>query len=243
MSIFNRIKKGEIHFTPYRQAGEFESLIPTPAIRSIPDWYKSIKRNYPSTQQDIQRDFRAAAMPNGTIKKCIPFLESFSVGYVYTLPCDVKFDEATGAFAWNTNITPITIHDPRQVEGFKLSSEYLPSAYKWSNFNSMRTPKGWSCIITHPLNRLDLPFTTLSAVVDTDKHTQAINFPFMMKSGFNGVIPAGTPLVQIIPFKRSKWKSITHKFNQAKGEKENFEITKYIEDNYKKTIWEKKDYE
>ena len=88
-----------------------------------------------------------------------------------------------------------------------------------------------------------MPFTTLSAVVDTDKHTQAINFPFVMKSGFNGVIPAGTPLAQIIPFKRSKWKSVTHKFNQAKHEKENFEITKYIEDNYKKTVWEKKDYE
>ena len=243
MRIFNRIKAGEIHFTPQREAGEFEEFIAKPSIKSIPDWYKSIKRNYDSTQQDIQRDFRAKVMPNGTIKKCIPFLDAFSAGYMFTLPCDVKFDESTGIFGWNIDIQPVTMHDPRQIEGVNLSSEYLKSAYKWMNFNSMQTPRGWSCLITHPLNRLDLPFTTLSAVVDTDKHTQAINFPFVMKSGFNGIIPAGTPVAQIIPFKRNKWKSVLSKFDKAKHEKEKFQITKHIEDNYKKTVWEKKDYE
>ena len=34
-----------------------------------------------------------------------------------------------------------------------------------------------------------------------------INFPFFIKEGFTGLIPYGTPIVQIIPFKRDDWKS------------------------------------
>jgi hypothetical protein len=207
------------------------------------NYYEVLGVDERATQEDIKRDFRAAVMPNGTIKKCIPFLDAFSTGYMFTLSCDVKYDEKTGMFGWNIDVPPVNMHNQRQIQGIELSPEYIPQAYKWMNFNSMETPSGWSCLITHPLNRLDLPFTTLSAVVDTDKHKQAITFPFIMKSGFNGVIPAGTPIAQIIPFKRNKWKSVLGKFDKAKQEKERFKITKYIEDNYKKTTWEKKDYE
>ena len=243
MIIFNRIKIGKIHFTPQREAGEFEEFIAKPSIRFIPDWYKSIKKNYESTQEDIKRDFRAAVMPNNTIKKCIPFLDALTTGYMFTLSGDVKYDEKTGIFGWNTDLSLVSMHNQRQIQGIELSPEYIPQAYKWMNFNSMKTPKGWSCLVTHPLNRLDLPFTTLSGVVDTDKHKQAISLPFVMKSGFNGVIPAGTPIAQIIPFKRNNWKSVIDKFDKNKYEKEKFQISKYIEDNYKKTTWEKKNYE
>ena len=238
-----KIKYNKIHFTPERDAGEFEDFIPIPSVKTVPQWYKNIKRNFESSQHDIQKDFRAKVMPNGTVKKCIPFLDSLTTGYMYTLACDVKFDPETGIFGWNTDIAPINAHDPRQVEGVDFGNGYFHAVYKWINFNSMKTPKGWSCLITHPLNRLDLPFTTLSGVVDTDKHNQAINFPFLVKLGFEGVIPAGTPIAQIIPFKRNNWKSSLGKFNKKEQEKQKFQITKHIEDNYKKTVWEKKDYE
>ena len=238
-----KIKYNKIHFTPERDAGEFEDFIPIPSVKTVPQWYKNIKRNFESSQHDIQKDFRAKVMPNGTVKKCIPFLDSLTTGYMCTLACDVKFDPETGIFGWNTDIAPINAHDPRQVEGVDFGNGYFHAVYKWINFNSMKTPKGWSCLITHPLNRLDLPFTTLSGVVDTDKHNQAINFPFLVKLGFEGVIPAGTPIAQIIPFKRNNWKSSLGKFNKKEQEKQKFQITKHIEDNYKKTVWEKKDYE
>jgi hypothetical protein len=31
--------------------------------------------------------------------------------------------------------------------------------------------------------------------------------PFFLREGFTGVIPAGTPFVQILPFKRENWTS------------------------------------
>jgi hypothetical protein len=32
-----------------------------------------------------------------------------------------------------------------------------------------------------------------------------INFPFFLKKDFNGIIKAGTPIIQAIPFKRETW--------------------------------------
>jgi hypothetical protein len=72
----------------------------------------------------------------------------------------------------------------------------------------MQTPKGYSLLITHPLNRLDLPFTTLSAVVDADKYPISDgSIPFFLKKDFYGIIKKGTPLFQVIPFKREEWDS------------------------------------
>jgi hypothetical protein len=33
------------------------------------------------------------------------------------------------------------------------------------------------------------------------------NIPFFIKEGFSGVIPKGTPIAQVIPFKRESWTS------------------------------------
>jgi hypothetical protein len=74
------------------------------------------------------------------------------------------------------------------------------------NFWTIQTPAGYSTMFFHPTGYTDLPFMTLSGVVDTDKHGIPINFPFLLKEDFVGVIPRGTPIVQFLPFKRTDWK-------------------------------------
>jgi hypothetical protein len=32
-----------------------------------------------------------------------------------------------------------------------------------------------------------------------------VNFPFFIRKDFEGIIPAGTPIAQAIPFKRTDW--------------------------------------
>ena len=71
----------------------------------------------------------------------------------------------------------------------------------------IKTPPGYSVLFTHPMNWHYLPFYSLSGVVDTDTYTMPVLFPFMMKNNFEGIIPKGTPVIQIIPFKRDDWKS------------------------------------
>ena len=51
-----------------------------------------------------------------------------------------------------------------------------------------------------------VPFTIMPGIVDTDTFDHPVNFPFQMnEKGFEGVIKAGTPMVQVIPFKRDEW--------------------------------------
>lgn len=214
---------------------------PSPSLTHIPDWYKSIKRDYTASDAEIKENWRSKILPQGTIKKCIPVLDAFGVGYIYSLPIEVKFDYSSGRFASISDIDMVQSHVPEQIKGWNATDEYIPFAFKWRNFNIIKTPPGWSCLFTHPLNRMDLPFTTLSGVVDTDTHQSPVNFPFFMKHGYDGVtIELGTPLVQIIPFKRSDWESKKLPFDPYDSAILN--ITKRTEDNYKKSFWQKKNY-
>ena len=62
-------------------------------------------------------------------------------------------------------------------------------------------------MFTHPINRSDLPFTTLTGMVDFDTfHYSPIHFPARWRDpSFNGVLPKGTPVAQCIPVKREVW--------------------------------------
>jgi hypothetical protein len=74
---------------------------------------------------------------------------------------------------------------------------------KFINYWSMKVPDGYSALITNPLNRPGQPFTPFSGVVDLDNYFNNVNAPFMWTGGeFEGVIDAGTPIVQVIPFER-----------------------------------------
>jgi hypothetical protein len=69
----------------------------------------------------------------------------------------------------------------------------------------IQPPKGYGALLTHPINRYDLPFSTTSGYVDFDEYPLPGNVSFHVKDNFEGVIPAGTPLMSIIPIKREAW--------------------------------------
>ena len=66
---------------------------------------------------------------------------------------------------------------------------------------------------------------------------------FYIKNDFTGIIPKGTPLAQIFPFKRDDWK---HEFAEPLTQKENqklkFKLLSKIERSYQKQFWQKKSY-
>jgi len=99
------------------------------------------------------------------------------------------------------------MHPVDQLGDMPFSPEFSKYAYKWDNPYTIKTPPGYSVMFSHPVNMPYLPFYTLSGVVDTDNYFQPVLFPFIAKNNFNGVLPAGTPIVQVIPFKRDDWKS------------------------------------
>lgn len=163
---------------------------PAPAYKVIPEWYRSTK----TTIDGIE-----------TIKRCVPFLDSMTAGYTLTLPADIMFNKGTVQDISVNGI--IDYHADSQMGNLKIPSEYYKTVYKWINSFIMKTPKGYSTFFMHPVNRVDLPFYSFSGLVDTDKFPVEVNFPFLIKKDFVGIIPAGTPIAQAVPIKREDWTS------------------------------------
>lgn len=206
---------------------EVDFLKPIPASKAIPDWFKSIP---PVLENDL------------TIKKCIPVLDGLTSGYVFRTSADIYYDEETSRFMDNGTIPVITHHQDFQLSGWEFDDSVEPHPYKWINNFYMQTPKGYSTLFIHPLNRGDLPFVSLSAVVDTDDFPLSVQFPFFIKKGFSGIIPAGTPIIQAIPFKRDDWKSDFGNENESYKYKEFWKWFNPPMAKYKRFFWKKKSY-
>jgi hypothetical protein len=75
---------------------------------------------------------------------------------------------------------------------------------------------------------------------------QPVNFPFTLNDpDFEGLIPAGTPIAQAIPFKRTSWRS---KYQETTPEvtkmvtKSVAELNSRYYDAYRNRWWSKKEY-
>lgn len=205
-----------------------EILPPQPASRFVPKWF----RKMPGVVEGVE-----------SVKKCIPFNDSLISGYMIPLPTDVIWDSSNQRFIHNGKLMVNSDHHPSQTEYMDLPPEFNTQPHKWVNNWFIKTPPGYSTLFVHPLNRLDLPFFSASAIVDTDKHPIVINFPFFLRKDFDGVIPAGTPLIQAIPFKRDSWDSkVYDSLNVLDIDSEGESV--YIENppfsNYKRRWWVKK---
>jgi hypothetical protein len=203
-----------------------EIPVPQPAYKMIPEWFRKL----PGVVKGIE-----------TIKKCVPVLDTMTSGYMIVLAADVYFDGTGLQQVSKTEV--VTTHDKLQLGEFvPPEKEYNPQPFKWINFFHTKTPKGYSTIFTHPLNRIDLPFYSLTGVVDTDKHPVPVNFPFFVKKDFVGVIPAGTPIIQAIPFKRNNWEHSVEENIPRKIPMWWYSHTNPPFNLYKRMSWSKKTY-
>jgi hypothetical protein len=213
---------------------------PRPSKNFIPDWYKSSGTYITEEKIPIHYDGKN----NHTFKKCVPFLDSMISGYTFESQSDIyaldqnlhngtRLSWANFPFAQVDNN-----HSVGQLQNYPIMSNFN-ELFKWKFWWQIKTPPGYSCLFLHPLNRNDLPFITISGIVDTDVYNAPIEFPFFLKNDFYGKISKGTPLVQIIPFKRDSWSSSSDKFNEDiyKNISKNFSI---IGDMYKKIFWQRK---
>jgi hypothetical protein len=191
----------------FRCQSELEHLLPRPipAALGLPGWYKAL----PQKVFDPTDGKQAKA-----VKKCPPFIDAMTYGFLIPLAMDLEIRD--GEFFWDLDVpagfvseyshSPIDFHDPSQVAGtpFFDDDRFI---IKFNNFWTIEAPPGYSLLITHPVNRADLPFTTLTGLVDCDTfHDVPINFPARWHDvNFNGVLPKGTPVAQCLPLDRAIW--------------------------------------
>jgi hypothetical protein len=188
---------------------------PTQALLGLPSWFKAMPHMAFSALLNEEQM---------TVKKCPPFIDAMTYGFLMPLSADLRVEN--GTFSWDRDVpisaltsfqrAPIDFHDNNQVVGTPFFEEdsFL---IKFINFWTIELPPGYSLFITHPVNRQDLPFQTLSGLVDADRYKENfIHFPASWRDPhFIGVLPKGTPVAQCLPVKRDVWDA---QFDVIEGE-------------------------
>jgi hypothetical protein len=235
------VNKMIIEFYPSSKDVELVVQPPQPARTAIPDWYK-LTPAYEGLKEISFDD--SGAVSNKGLKHCMPFLDALSTGYVQKTWCDIHIEPSPNGQATYRYADGPKLLGHRDNPNVRITEAYYPMEFVWSMAWLPKVPKGYSVLITHPLNRLDLPFKTLSGVIDADGfyHTPFGSVPFYVEKDFHGFIPAGTPMYQIIPIKRDAWTREIHKFNVDESRKRNSIVQKHFVGAYKNLFWSRKDY-
>ena len=95
------------------------------------------------------------------------------------------------------------MHQSFQIRGHPREGNLVLRMFM---FWAVHTPPGYSVLVTAPFNRTDLPFEPLTGVIDTDRSNSILHLPMFcnLPDGMH-VIEKGTPVAQVIPFKREEF--------------------------------------
>jgi len=226
-----------IKFTDAR--GFHKEYEPKPASAFVPDWYKEMESYMGGTKRPDEYGAR------GTIKKCMPVFDAITSGYIITTFVDIWVTQMPGSatiYTWS-NFEPIKFHPNEQADKHPAAKDFKFNFPKFVNPWIIETPPGYSCLFMPPAHR-DNPITIFPGVVDTDTYALNVEFPFMLTDpNFDGLIPAGTPIAQVMPFKRENWESsVGADQERAKAATiKNVLISKFYQV-YKDKYWVKKHY-
>ena len=269
------------------KSGYMESIAhPTRASKIMPEWFKNVK-----------------PVPDGhtisasTIKRCVPFREALTHGYIIPLWADlvvsVQYEvclydddgnefgktvftgneqELVGNQPDGTRIaavkrdtelslrfrlahqtifkpdgettSPFSSHDWGQIgESCPLKNyRFGKTLMKFENPWAIKTKKGWSCYIKAPAGHFGQQIEILEGVVDSDAYQLPISFPFVWKGDKQGdyFIPKGTPLIQVIPFKRHETTFEVGEANELEQQILATKLNSRFIDRYKSTFWHKR---
>lgn len=209
----------------------------------IPEWYKKLEK-FTGGKLDIEPS-------TVNVKSCIPFLDTYLTGYYVPTPVDFLVTEENGEVfvkwrKWEDPNVPLSsyvgVRGPEMTKGMPTPPGYHDKHFTWTTQLSLKCPKGYSLLITQPLNRFDLPTYTLTGIVDAENILQSGNLPFFVKKGFTGLIKAGTPIMQVIPIKNEPWKLVENENLYEEAELVAAKSSSRIIGFYKDNFWQKKQY-
>jgi hypothetical protein len=213
---------------------------PKPARNYQPDWYKKLSAFF-----ENRPTFSVEGTVNKTLKHCQPFADSLNAGYIMETWQDIHFSfSENGEYTYSFPTDPPIIATRDRVS-MDMGQDFYPIEFVFHSAWMPELPKGWSMLYVHPLNRPELPFFVPSGIIDSDKYvvsSEKSSLPFYMKKGFSGILPAGTPLMQLIPIKREDWVSKKMPFDEAKRNASIYKTLSKFWGGYKKHFWSKKSY-
>jgi hypothetical protein len=225
----------------YYPAEDFFENVFVKSQSIIPEWYSKTPR-WKNDKKIVDQKLGVQ-----TFKQCIPFLDSLTSGYLITLPCDVLVASENNKpfISWKySGENPILkLRNIEDNEKLPVPHGCSELQFVWSMPLTMKIQDGYSLLITHPFNRFELPFVTMSAIVDANFALSPYsNIPFFIQKDFNGIIKKGTPIAQVFPFRREDWetKESESLLNESKitGKKSMSVMVGW----YKNNFWKQKKY-
>ena len=218
-----------IDFTSYNE-NTIKNFKPVLASEVQPDWWKKSK------VQEIVR-----GRVRHTIRACPAMEDWLKMGYYIVSSRNIKVhigmsDEDVGSeisfaddFEGGEYSSPS--HPVDQFGGVFnfLGKDVAPvrDAFKMRNPWNITTPKGYSVFYLDPFLHQSPYFAVWPGILDTDKFNKNIDNAqviFYPKVDHSFIIEKGTPLVQIIPFRREEW----HATYQLRSHKSFIENLSYI---------------
>lgn len=216
---------------------------PEPMSKAMPDWFKNMRSHisHPNNieQNDVFSNY--GQIENAmTVKRCPPVQQIINMGYVIRTHCDISVEcdreRDILDFSWKIDGDVVQTHSASQVQ-FTPIEKFAQSQtiFKWMNPWFIHTDPGYSCLFTAPQYQ-DLPMIALSAVVQTDKWHE-VNFPFIY-NGPDGrsIIRTGTPIAQVIPFKRETHESSVSFVSEKEFKSWKYKASMFFSKAYKKVM-------
>ena len=207
---------------------------PTAAAQHVPEWLKQMP-------PDVQTRKGEGFGTNSTLKRCMPFVDAMTAGYVIPIAGDVQF--------YMADATNLDIVSPEHLVEWQ-NDQVFPGApfgqriiVKFMNRWVVRTPPGYSTLFLPLLNQVRMPFQILAGLVETDTYYNQVHFPAicLMRPGEAFQLKRGTPIVQAIPIARETFKSTLGEVDAAQvaATKDGLKANEHL---YRETNWEKKSY-
>lgn len=196
----------------------YERYLPKPVLArgAMPDWLRAMPATA-AAEVLAGADIR-------TVKHCPPFLDAMRAGVLFPLATELRVEHGTLSWEWDLprhpsarlTRSPVGVHPPEQLAGAPWARPGQ-FAVKFTNFWAVELPAGFSLLVTHPHGREDLPFRTLSGLVDADRFTHGfVHFPAIWTDpDFTGTLAAGTPVAQAIPVRREQWELTAGEMDEA----------------------------
>jgi len=230
----NKKKEANIQFTCDKHLVDVLPP-PVPAVKTLPEWFKKCPNSYG---------------PVRTAKRCVPMLDAMSLGFTLPLWADLRITVTEDDYGkrCSMEMTPgfskMDSHNWEQV-----GEECTTKKYEFGrSLNRLMSPwvikasPGYSVYFKNPANDWSNDIEIFEGIIDADTYAGYANLVFVWKSDKCGewIIPAGTPIAQLIPFKRDELTMSVGEIDMDERHTTQNKLGIHFNDAYRKLFWHKR---
>jgi hypothetical protein len=185
-----------------------------------PDWWKRAKAGE-LTRGMIQQTIRSCPAMDDWLKSGWYVLANRDIEVIMYDGQSVTKETRESGERYGPRIVSPSHPSNQSLGSFEYLGKNAPvkDAFKMRNPWNVKTPPGYSCFYLDPFLFQNEYFATWQGIIDTDKfntnqdNSQIIFYP---KVNHSFIIKKGTPMCQIIPYKRDTW-TATYQLRSTKN--------------------------